>query len=74
MEIEERIPSKREANVSNLLLMRRIVSFSRERRIVESHREVSQAVLLHEDRQGYFFTVRCRHASGWELGSHIGMT
>ena len=33
------------ANVSNLWLIRRIEYFSRDSRIVESHREVSQAVL-----------------------------
>ena len=48
--IEERISSAREANVSNLWLIRRIESYSRESR---THREVSQAVLLQEDIQGY---------------------
>ena len=43
-------------------------------KIVESHRGVSQAVLVHEDSQGFSFTDRCQHASGWELGSHIAMT
>ena len=40
--IDERISSVREANVSNLWLIRFIESFSRESRIVESHREVSR--------------------------------
>ena len=42
-------------------------------RIVELHREVSQAV-LHEDSHEYSFKDRCQHASGWELGSNIAMT